>query len=111
MKIIIITGANSGIGKTAAIQFAKNGYRVIMACCNIEISTPVCQEIMEKSQNKNVDLIQLDISSRQSIYTFCDEYKKKYDVLDVLINNIGHFKHGETSFQHSVDSLPLQQSC
>lgn len=107
MKNIIITGANSGIGKTAAIQFAKQGYRVIMACRNMEISMPVCQEIREKSQNSNVEMIQLDISSKQSIYTFCDEYKKKYDVLDVLINNAGHFKHGETSFQQSIDGLEL----
>lgn len=107
MKNIIITGANSGIGKTATIQFAKQGYRVIMACRNMEISKPVCQEIREKSQNSNVEMIQLDISSKQSIYTFCDEYKKKYDVLDVLINNAGHFKHGETSFQQSIDGLEL----
>lgn len=107
MKNIIITGANSGIGKTAAIQYAMHGYRVIMACRNIKISTPVCQEIREKTKNSNIDLIQLDISSKQSIYSFCEAYKKKYDVLDILINNAGHFKHGEISFQQSIDGLEL----
>lgn len=107
MKNVIITGANSGIGKTAAIQYAMHGYRVIMACRNVEISMPVCHEIRKKSKNKDIDLLQLDVSSKQSIYAFCEVYKKKYDVLDILINNAGHFKHGETSFQKSIDGFEL----
>ena len=107
MKNVIITGANSGIGKAAAFQFAIQGYRVIMACRNIEMSKPVCREIREKTKNSNVDLLQLDISSKHSVHLFCEAYKKKYGTLDILINNAGHFKHGETSFQKSVDGLEL----
>ena len=106
-KTVVITGANSGIGKTAAIRFAEQGYRVIMACRNIESSKPVCKEIIDKTKNENVELIELDISSKQSIVAFCETYKKKYDVLDLLVNNAGHFKHGETSFQESVDGMEL----
>ena len=40
-KIVIITGANSGIGKAATLKFATEGYRVIMACRNVEISKAV----------------------------------------------------------------------
>lgn len=104
---MIITGANSGIGKAAAIQYAMHGYRVIMACRNIKISKPVCQKIREQTNNSNVDLLQLDISSRKSIHSFCETYKKNYDVLDILINNAGHFKHGETNFQQSIDGLEM----
>lgn len=104
---VIITGANSGIGKAAAFKFASEGYRIIMACRNIQISEPVCQEIIAKTKNINVDLLQLDISSRQSIYSFCETYKKKYNVLDILIHNAGHFKHGEKNFQRSIDGIEL----
>lgn len=106
-KIVVITGANSGIGKAAAIKFAEQGHRVVMACRNIKSSKPVCREIIEKTNNNKIELIQLDISSRQSIHSFCEAYKKKYDVLDILINNAGHFKHGETSFQQSADGMEL----
>lgn len=40
-KIVTITGANSGIGKAAALKFATEGYCVIMACRNMEVSTSV----------------------------------------------------------------------
>jgi len=40
-KIVIITGANSGIGKAATLKFATEGYHVIMACRNLQISRPV----------------------------------------------------------------------
>lgn len=106
-RTVVITGANSGIGKAAAIKFAGQGYRVVMACRNIETSKPVCREIIEITKNNDVELIQLDISSKQSIFAFCETYKKKYDVLDILINNAGHFKHGETSFQQSADGMEL----
>lgn len=106
-KTVIITGANSGIGKAAAFKFAKQGYRVVMACRNIETSKPICNEIIDKTNNNNIEVIPLDISSKQSIFAFCEAFKKKYDVLDILINNAGHFKHGETSFQESVDGMEL----
>lgn len=106
-KIVIITGANSGIGKAATIKFAEQGYRVVMACRNIETSNPVCREIIEKTNNADIELIQLDVSSKQSVFAFCEAFKEKHDVLDILINNAGHFKHGETSFQESTGSMEL----
>lgn len=106
-KIVVITGANSGIGKAAAFKFAKEGYRVVMACRNIQTSESIRQEIEEKCNNKSVDLMQLDISSKQSIKHFCDAYKNKYLTLDILIHNAGHFKHGEKQFQQSADGVEL----
>lgn len=107
IKTVVITGANSGIGKAAAISFAEQGYRVVMACRNLETSKPVCKEIIDKTNNDNVEVIPLDISSKQSVFTFCEAFKGKYGVLDILINNAGHFKHGESSFQESSDGMEL----
>lgn len=106
-KNVIITGANSGIGKSAAYKFAANGYKVIMACRNMEISAPVCEEIKRKTKNDKVELFQLDISSKKSIYAFCDKYRKKYESLDILIHNAGHFNHWEKKLQQSADGLEL----
>jgi NAD(P)-dependent dehydrogenase (short-subunit alcohol dehydrogenase family) len=106
-KIVIITGANSGIGRAAAIRFAEKGCTVIMACRNIEKGKKVQQEIIKRTQNDCVDLFKLDVSSFQAIKDFCREFKEKYQKLDILIHNAGYFRHGEKNYQLSVDNIEL----
>jgi NAD(P)-dependent dehydrogenase (short-subunit alcohol dehydrogenase family) len=106
-KIVIITGANSGIGRAAAIKFAREGYRVVMACRNLEKSTKVQKEIILLTRNRNVGLLQVDVSSFKSIKSFCSEFKTKYNKLDILIHNAGYFRHGEQTYQLSPDHIEL----
>ncbi|WP_431027005.1 SDR family NAD(P)-dependent oxidoreductase [Lysinibacillus sp. LZ02] len=106
-KIVIITGANSGIGKAAALKFATEGYRVIMACRNLKISTAVQHDIMETTKNTNVDLMELDVSSFDSIRTFCAAFKAKYPRLDILIHNAAYLNHGEKEYKLSPEHIEL----
>lgn len=106
-KIVIVTGANSGIGRAAAIRFAEEGYKVIMACRNIEKGKRVQQELIKLTKNKGVDLLKLDVASFKSIENFCFEFKKRYKKLDILIHNAGYFKHGERNYQRSSDNIEL----
>ncbi|CAN5441455.1 N/A [soil metagenome] len=106
-KIVIITGANSGIGKAATLKFANEGYRVIMACRNLKIAKPVQEEIMATTKNQEIDLMKLDVSSFGSIRSFWDDFKIKYDKLDILIHNAGYFNHGEKVYQLSKDNIEL----
>lgn len=106
-KIVIITGANSGIGKAAAIKFATEGYRVVMACRNMGISQAVHQEIKEITHNNQVDLMELDISSFESIRTFCSAFKEKYPRLDILIHNAAYLNHGEKEYKLSPEHIEL----
>jgi NAD(P)-dependent dehydrogenase (short-subunit alcohol dehydrogenase family) len=106
-KTIIITGANSGIGKAAAYKFAREGYHVIMACRNLERSQAVKEEIIVKSGNSSVELWQLDVSSFQSIRLFCNKYQSTHETLDILIHNAGYFNHGEKDYQFSTDGIEL----
>ncbi|MDO8897439.1 MAG: SDR family NAD(P)-dependent oxidoreductase [Bacteroidales bacterium] len=92
---VIITGANSGIGKSAAQIFAYAGYTVVIACRNLEKGEKALQEIVAASNNKAVHLMQVDMSSLASISQFCAAYKEQFDKLDILINNAGYFNHGE----------------
>ncbi|TVQ05431.1 MAG: SDR family NAD(P)-dependent oxidoreductase, partial [Balneolaceae bacterium] len=62
-RVVIITGANSGIGKAAAHRFAKEGHTVIMACRSTVRSQPVLDEVTAGSNNSRVELMQLDMSS------------------------------------------------
>ncbi|RSD28443.1 SDR family NAD(P)-dependent oxidoreductase [Mesobacillus subterraneus] len=106
-KIVVITGANSGIGKAAAIRFANEGFTVVMACRNVERSKMVQQEIMEATKNPHIDLLQLDISSFQSIHQFSAALKDRYPKLDILIHNAAYLNHGESNYLLSQDGVEL----
>lgn len=106
-RTVIITGSNSGIGKAAAVKFAKEGWKVVMACRNLDTSAKARQEIVEASEGGRVELMQLDVSSFDSILSFCDAFKREHERLDVLVNNAGYFNHGITKYQTSPDGLEL----
>lgn len=92
-KTIIVTGANSGIGKAAAIQLAKLGASVIMACRSMERGEKALEEVKEKAGNQKVALLQIDLSSQASIRKFAEDFTAKYNKLDVLIHNAANFDH------------------
>lgn len=106
-KIVIITGANSGIGKAAALKFAKEGYHVIMACRNMNISMAVQKEVMDTTNNAHVDLMELDVSSFDSIRSFCEAFKAKYPRLDILIHNAAYLNHGVKEYRLSPENIEL----
>lgn len=90
-KIVLITGANSGIGKATAIGLATIGATVIIGCRNKERGLEAVAEIKEASGNSNVDLLLIDLASQKSVREAAAEFKKRYSRLDVLINNAGVF--------------------
>jgi NAD(P)-dependent dehydrogenase (short-subunit alcohol dehydrogenase family) len=106
-RLVIITGANSGIGKAAALKFAAEGWRVIMACRSLDKGRKAQQEIIAASGNRAVQLMQLDISSFDSIRRFCSTFKREHRKLDVLIHNAGFMNHGIKTYQFSPDGLEL----
>ncbi len=89
-KICIITGANSGIGKQAAIQIAASGYHVIIGCRNAQRGNSALQDILRESQG-SAELILVDMSLKSSIENFAKEVTSKYSKVDVLIHNAAVF--------------------
>ncbi|XP_041670126.1 retinol dehydrogenase 12-like [Cheilinus undulatus] len=88
-KTAIITGANSGIGKETAIDLAKRGARIIMACRDLERGQAAVQEVIERSDNDNVVYMNLDLSDSKSIREFAEAVNKDEPRLNLLINNAG----------------------
>ena len=88
-KTILVTGANSGIGRVATMELAKLGANIIMVCRNEEKAKAVQDDINAVTGLNNVDLFIADMSSHKSIKAFAKAFYKKYDQLDVLINNAG----------------------
>lgn len=105
-KFVIITGANSGIGASAALRFATEGWTVIMACRNLEKANSEKSRIISSSGNKRVFVEKLDMSSFQSIHDFCYQLKTKYKYIDILINNAAYFNHGE-EYKLSEDKVEI----
>ncbi|GLD71864.1 dehydrogenase/reductase SDR family member 13-like protein [Lates japonicus] len=86
-KTVIITGANTGIGKTTAIDLARRGARVILACRDKGRGEAAVQEIVQETGNKQVIFMQLDLASLKSVRSFDDSFLKSEPRLDILINN------------------------
>jgi NAD(P)-dependent dehydrogenase (short-subunit alcohol dehydrogenase family) len=90
-KVCIVTGANSGIGKAAALALAKSGATVIMLCRNKEHGQSTFEEISNKSNNPFIKLMIADLSSQESIHAFTSEFQAQYNNLHVIINNAANF--------------------
>lgn len=90
-KICMITGANSGIGKAAAIKIAQQGHLTIMACRNREKGASALREVKTLSGNDAAELMLVDMSLQSSIRELSDAFLSKYEHLDVLIHNAAIF--------------------
>ena len=88
-KIVIITGANRGIGKEAAKEIAKKGAKVYIACRSLDSANEAKKEIVNETKNVNVFVREIDLASIESINKFADSFKDEESELDVLINNAG----------------------
>lgn len=88
-KIILVTGANSGIGKETAMTLAKEGHTVIIHGRNVDKTKKAYEEIKNTTNNKNIDMICADLSILSEIPKLVDKLKTKYKKIDVLINNAG----------------------
>ncbi|XP_062867330.1 retinol dehydrogenase 12 [Trichomycterus rosablanca] len=88
-KTAIVTGANTGIGKFIALDFARRGARVILACRSEARGTAAMKEIQQRSGNQNVHLRIVDTSSLESVRNFATQILKEEKELHILVNNAG----------------------
>lgn len=104
-KTIIITGANSGIGKAAAIQLAKSGATVILACRSAERGAQALAEVREAANSQRVELLRVDMASQASVRQFAAEFTSRHKRLDVLIHNAANFDHSQRKPVLTEDGL------
>lgn len=88
-KVVLVTGATDGIGKITALELARMGATVVVAGRNPEKGAQVVKEIIADTGNNNVELMVADLSSMAEVKQLADTFKRKYDRLDVLVNNAG----------------------
>ncbi len=88
-KVILITGATDGIGKAAALEFAKRGATLTIVGRNKEKAERTLAELKQISGNSQVDLLLCDLSRMAEVKRLAEQFKAKHDRLDVLVNNAG----------------------
>ncbi|XP_058011148.1 WW domain-containing oxidoreductase isoform X2 [Ahaetulla prasina] len=90
-KVIIITGANAGIGFETAKSFALHGAHVILACRNTSRADEAVRQILKEWHKAKVEAIALDLASLQSVWEFAETFKSKNLGLHVLVCNAAVF--------------------
>ncbi|XP_078673788.1 retinol dehydrogenase 12-like [Branchiostoma floridae x Branchiostoma belcheri] len=88
-KTVVITGANTGIGKETARDIARRGARVIVACRDLAKAEAAAEEIRKDTGNGNVVVEKLDLASLKSVREFAAKANGTESRLDILINNAG----------------------
>ncbi|XP_076035431.1 retinol dehydrogenase 11-like [Oratosquilla oratoria] len=106
-KVVLITGASAGLGKETALDLARRGARVIMACRNLQKATKVLEEIREATGNNLVEVQLLDTSSMASVRKFANNFLKNEKRLDVLILNAGIIGPSKLTFTDEDNEITI----
>jgi len=104
-KTCLVTGANSGLGKAMAIEFARRGANVIMGCRREYIDA--LKEIRENSASEKVTLRLIELANLESVSHFCEALRNDGIKLDILMCNAG-MASPEDKISHDGNSLIFQ---
>ena len=88
-KVIVVTGANSGLGYETSLALARQGAHVALACRNMEKGETAVTQIRQQVPDASLELMALDLADLASIRQFAQDFRASHDRLDVLINNAG----------------------
>ncbi|XP_053375522.1 retinol dehydrogenase 12-like [Mercenaria mercenaria] len=96
-KTVIITGANTGIGRATATELARRGGRVILGCRDKLKGEAVANKIRSKTRNQDVYAYELDLGRLTSVKEFVENINRREPLLHVLINNAAYMGPRETT--------------
>ncbi len=104
-KVVLITGASSGIGRESAIEFAKLGANIILVSRTKEKLEQVADEL--RKFNVITLTCQCDVSNKDQVKEMSKTVLEKFDSVDILVNNAGFAIYGSVS-DLSVDEIESQ---
>lgn len=91
-----MTGANTGIGRVTALELARRGARVVLACRSAEKTEPVIAEIARATGNSNLEFAHLDLADLASVRRCAESLRAAGKPIHVLVNNAGLVARGTT---------------
>ncbi|MCK8646980.1 SDR family NAD(P)-dependent oxidoreductase [Mycobacterium colombiense] len=104
-RVVVVTGANTGIGYETAAVLAYRGAHVVLAVRNLEKGNAALARIVAASPRADVTLQKLDLTSLDAIRSAADALRAAYPRIDLLINNAGVMW---TPKQVTADGFELQ---
>jgi retinol dehydrogenase 14 len=103
-KVVLITGGTSGIGRAAATALAAMGAEVAVTGRSRQRGEAAVEEIRDTSGNERVSLMLADLAVQTEVRGLAEEFRERYDRLDVLVNNAGIIQSKRTE---TPDGLEL----
>jgi len=88
-RTVIVTGANSGLGKEATRIFAEHGAEIVMACRSVARGRAAADEIRNDGVEGDLSVRELDLADLDSIESFAESVLADHEDIDVLCNNAG----------------------
>ena len=88
-KLVVITGATSGVGLDTAFHLALRGARIIIGCRNLKKGFKMAKDLRNQTKQKFIEVRKLDLESFDSIKEFATSVNEEFPKIDVLINNAG----------------------
>lgn len=100
-KTALITGASVGIGRAVALQFAKEGAKVVLCDINFEKLKSVKEEILQYTND--VLIYECDVSDENRVYEFINDAEKIFGGIDILVNNAALWRCNDSFLNISTD--------
>ena len=88
-KTVLITGASAGIGLQTALELAKQGAEVVMVGRDEGRTAQAVELVKSQTGNQAISYLLADLSSQKDVRKLAQDFKNKYNKLDVLLNNAG----------------------
>ena len=104
-RIVLITGATSGIGKETALGLASLGATIVFTARDLSKGEKTKEELIASTKNENIDMVLCDLASFESIRKCCKEFKSNYDGLHVLINNAAIWDFTRRTSKDGIENI------
>ena len=107
-RVVVVTGANTGIGKYTALDMSRRGAKVVLLCRSMARGEAAAEEIRRKTLGEVV-VCRLDLSSLRSVRECADQLGNSLEKIDILINNAGIMACPEMRTEDGLEMQACEQ--
>ena len=102
-KVVLITGAGSGIGRVTAEAFAGQGAKVIVSDINVQAGNDTAQKIL--ADGLKAEFIQCDVSDESQVNALINSIVERHGKLDIAFNNAGLTQNSQPLAEQSLETF------